>query len=306
MIRAQSVTKFYGTRPAVRDLSFEIEQQEVVGLLGLNGAGKSTTLRMLAGLLAPSSGRIEIDGEPLHADRSSEVRRRIGFLPERPPLYDELTVEDFVVFAGRLRGLSKADSGPATESALEQTGLTQVRDQVVSTLSHGYRQRVGIAQAIVHRPSLVILDEPTGGLDPVQISQMRELIQSLRGQHTILVSSHNLPEIQQTCDRLLVMKEGRLVAQGPEATLRAQTRPAATLFELSGEATAVQAAFASDEAPQIEAVDGDRYAVRTVLSCPVEARVKTLVQAGLGVHRVEPQRSGLEELFVQLTSESQT
>jgi ABC-2 type transport system ATP-binding protein len=303
MIRTESLTKYFGTRPAVRDLSFRIEDTEVVGFLGLNGAGKTTTLRMLAGLLAPSNGTIEIDSEPLHAERSIAVRRRIGFLPERPPLYDEMGVQEFLEFAARLRGVREDRAGAAASEAMEQTGLGDHRHQGIGSLSHGYRQRVGIAQAIVHRPSLVILDEPTSGLDPVQIAHMRELIRELRGRHTILVSSHNLPEIQQTCDRLLVIRDGRLVASGTEAELWGRSRGRVRL-ELVGEPERIRELLPDDSRIRpTPASEANTLEVEATLTGPTEELVERLVGASIGVRRVEPVTEGLEELFVQLTTE---
>ena len=221
MIRAEALTKFYEHKCVVRDLSFSIQEREIVGFLGLNGAGKTTTLRMLAGLLMPSSGRIEIDGHDL-LEKPLEMRWRIGFLPERPPLYEDMSVRGFLAFSAQLRGMDDTKAARRVGEVLETTALSEYADAPISTLSHGFRQRVGIAQAIVHDPALVILDEPINGLDPAQIVEMRKLIRSLRERHTVLLSSHNLTEISASCDRLLVIKDGNLVDEGTEATLSAK------------------------------------------------------------------------------------
>ncbi len=218
MIKVENLSKFYGAWRALGPVSFEIEDGETVGFLGLNGAGKTTALRILACDLRPSGGTISINGIDAITD-PHEVRKRIGFLPEAPPLYADMTVIDYLRFASELRGLRKQDQAKFIPEAIEATDLGDVASDVISTLSHGYRQRVGVAQAIVHQPSLLILDEPTRGLDPVQIVEMRRMIQNLKEKHTVLISSHILTEISQTCDRLLVLGRGELVGSGTEEEL---------------------------------------------------------------------------------------
>src|SRR4051812_28731399 len=215
MIQVRELTKYYGERPAIRDLSFDIQRGEVIGFLGLNGAGKTTTLKILGCVLLPTSGRVVVDGLDVTA-RPHDVRKRIGFLPDTPPLYNEMTVGAYLAFAARLRGVAARDVTARVGEAEEKTGLRHVHGDMIASLSHGYRQRVGLAQALVHKPALLILDEPTAGLDPVQIVEMRNLMRTLRGEHTLLISSHFLSEISQTCDRLIVIQEGQIVAQGSE------------------------------------------------------------------------------------------
>jgi len=218
MIKVEGLTKYYGERAAIRDLSFNIEKGEVIGFLGLNGAGKSTTLKVLGCVLLPTSGRVEIDGFDVTRD-PHEIRKRIGFLPDTPPLYDEMTIAGYLEFVAQLRGVSKADLAMRVNDAMKKTSLTDRKDDVIASLSHGYRQRVGVAQALVHNPRLLILDEPTSGLDPVQIVEMRDLIRQLKGEHTVLVSSHILGEISQICDRYLVIQQGEIIARGTESDL---------------------------------------------------------------------------------------
>ena len=218
MIELERVSKFYGPHAAVRDLSLTIEKGQCVGLLGLNGAGKTTTLQMLAGLVAPTAGTIRVRGVDIVEDPTS-LRRSLGYLPDRPPLYDEMKVGAYLRFVGELRGMTKSELTKRVPEVVERCALSDVVDAPISTLSHGYRQRVGIAQAIVHNPSLLILDEPIQGLDPLQIVEMRERIRSLRGEHTILLSTHVLSEVRQTCDRLAVIHEGQLAAEGTEDEL---------------------------------------------------------------------------------------
>jgi len=220
MIRATNVSKFYGGKRALGPVSFEIADGETVGFLGLNGAGKTTALRILACDLRPSGGTIDVGGVDVVA-APHEVRKRIGFLPENPPLYMEMSVTDYLNFAGELRGMSKEQIRRRLPDVIEVTDLGDVAEDVIGTLSHGYRQRVGVAQAIIHEPKFLILDEPTRGLDPVQIVEMRNLIHDLKQNHTVLISSHILTEISQTCDRLLVLGKGKLVGSGTESELSA-------------------------------------------------------------------------------------
>src|SRR3954468_16353489 len=218
MIRASNLSKYYGGKRALGPVTFEISDGETVGFLGLNGAGKTTALRILACDLRPSAGTIEVGGIDAVAE-PHEVRKRIGFLPENPPLYTDMIVTDYLRFSGELRGMTKPEVKRRMPEVLEITDLTDVANDQISTLSHGYRQRVGVAQAIVHEPKFLILDEPTRGLDPVQIVEMRNLIHDLKQNHTVLISSHILTEISQTCDRLLVLGKGALLGVGSEQEL---------------------------------------------------------------------------------------
>jgi ABC-2 type transport system ATP-binding protein len=221
VIEIQNLFEYYGSKRVLGPISATIQEGEIVGLLGLNGAGKTTTLRILACDLLPSSGSVKIDGVDV-VEHPEQVRARIGYLPDRPPLYDEMTVDEFLRFVARLRGLSKDGLSQRVGEVLDSTGLSGVQHDPIGSLSHGFRQRVGIAQAIVHRPKLVVLDEPISGLDPVQIVEMRDLVRRLAGEHTVLVSSHILGEISETCDRILVVGDGKIVASGSEAELTAE------------------------------------------------------------------------------------
>ena len=218
MIHAQGVSKYYGSKRALGPISFEIADGETVGFLGLNGAGKTTALRIFACDLRPSAGAVVV-GDIDVVKNPHEVRKRIGYLPEHPPLYEDMVVSEYLSYTGRLRQMGKREIEKRIPAVLESTDLTEVKDEIISTLSHGFRQRVGVGQAIMHEPMLLILDEPTRGLDPVQIVEMRNMIQNLKDNHTVLVSSHILTEISETCDRLLVLGEGEILASGSEADL---------------------------------------------------------------------------------------
>jgi ABC-2 type transport system ATP-binding protein len=221
VIEIQDLYKYYGERRVVGPLSATIERGEIIGLLGLNGAGKTTTLRILACDLLPTSGAVKVGGLDV-VERPHEVRGKVGYLPDRPPLYDDMTVEEYLSYAARLRRVSAKDVSRRVSEVEGLTELGDVRNQLVGTLSHGFRQRLGIAQAIVHRPDFVVLDEPIAGLDPLQIVEMRELVRGLRGEHTVVVSSHILHEISETCDRILVIQNGEILWAGAEAELATQ------------------------------------------------------------------------------------
>jgi ABC-2 type transport system ATP-binding protein len=305
MIVADHVSKLYGTRWALTDVSFEIGQGEVVGFLGLNGAGKTTVLKILCGVLWPSAGRVRVGGfDSLESPR--EVRQRTGFLPDQPPLYNEMTVRAMLRFTGRLNGVESGAIGARVDEVIATCQLREVADDLVGWLSHGYRKRVGIAQSIIHQPALVILDEPTGGLDPEQIVGMRGLIRALAEKHTVLISSHILSEIERTCDRLLVLHEGRIVAQGREEDLLRGVlgRIELTVRGDAGRALEVARGVRGVADAAITSADAGtaRLAVRAVDAATQEALVKALVEAGLGVRRVaEPKGEGLESVFLQLT-----
>lgn len=218
MVHLSDVTKYYGKKRALGPVSFEIERGDTVGFLGLNGVGKTTLLKILACGLRPSSGTVTIDGLDI-LDDPHEVRKRVGYLPELPPVYGDMTVGDYLNFAGRIRGLAPEAVARRVPEVEEYARIAEVHDMPTRNLSQGYRQRVGVAQAIIHDPDLLILDEPTHDLDPVQIMEMRGMIRALKDSHTILISSHILPEISQTCDRLLILNDGEIVASGTEAEL---------------------------------------------------------------------------------------
>lgn len=307
MIRVSELSKYFGGTRALGPVSFDIAPGEAVGFLGLNGAGKTTLLRILACDLRPSGGAFAIDGMDGVQDPHA-VRRRVGFLPEEPPVYRDMRVGDYLRFAGMLRGMTGRDVDRRIPDVEALTHTTEVHDELLRHLSHGYRQRVAVAQAIIHQPDFVILDEPTKGLDPAQIVEMRALIQGLKERHTVLISSHILPEIQETCDRLLVLGDGRLVASGTEAELSARLqsrRIAVAVRPASGDGgAAVQHC--------LESVAG----VRRVTACGQEdgagsfvveaerdvraAVCKSLVEAGHGVIRLDRAEKELESVFLEL------
>lgn len=305
MIQVEGLTKYYGERAAIRDLSFTIEKGEVIGFLGLNGAGKSTTLKVLGCVLLPTSGRVLIDGFDVTRD-PHEIRKRIGFLPDTPPLYDEMTIAGYLEFVAQLRGVTSRELATRVTEAMRKTSLLERRDDLISSLSHGFRQRVGVAQALVHNPRLLIFDEPTGGLDPVQIVEMRELIRQLKGEHTVLVSSHILAEISQICDRYLVIQQGEIIARGTESELLGTLGGAGTVeLEVKGNAQ-----HAIDVIKNVAGVgevtllklDGDVAQLKVGVSGELRPGiVKALVTADLQVLRIDKAAARLENIFLKLT-----
>ena len=313
MIEVEGLTKYYGETRAVSDLSFTIDKGQIAGFLGLNGAGKSTALKVLAGFLLPTSGSVKIDGVDVVAD-PERVRARIGFLPEEPPLYKEMTVTGYLRYLGRLRGMKGADVDARLPGVLARTGLSERGQQVIGTLSLGYRKRVGIAQAIIHAPALVILDEPVSGLDPLQRVEMRKLVRSLGGEHTVLISSHNLTEVEETCDLLLMLGDGELVDRGSEEEIRARVGSGGRVeLDVRGDAAAAVVALNSLDCVRSAEVTeaGTTISEITVdlLGADVDAEaelvVSALVQAGYGISRLQPARNELEELFLKLAGKGE-
>jgi ABC-2 type transport system ATP-binding protein len=309
VIEIQDLYKYYGDRRAVGPLSASIAKGEIIGLLGLNGAGKTTTLRILACDLLPSAGSVRVDGIDV-VERPDDVRRMTGYLPDAPPLYGEMSVREFLGFAARLRGIAGADVASRVATAAEQTAVGSVLDDAIATLSHGFRQRVGIAQAIVHNPRLVVLDEPIAGLDPVQIVEMRQLVRSLAGEHTVLVSSHILSEVSETCDRILVIRDGEIVAQGTEAELSSRllqgVRVNVTVHSAAGEGAARAAlervAGVGRVEPQPPAEPGaDLHGFRVDATSDVRPELcKALVEAGIGLVEMARSERELESVFLRL------
>lgn len=307
MITVEGLTHYYGERRAIEGLSFQISEHEIVGFLGLNGAGKSTTLKILAGLVVPSAGAVSIDGVDL-VSAGSAFRSRIGYLPEDPPLYREMTVREFVRYCGQLKGMADAKVDARLDGVLALTQITHVQHRVINELSHGYRKRVGIAQAIIHDPALVILDEPISGLDPRQIYEMRQVIRDLGKTCTVLISSHILAEISETCDRILVLAGGRIVAQGTEADLagRGTVKGVRLTLTLRGQRAAIEAAIAAAGAIRHDLKEEDGlWRVHVSLATDErEALIAALVGAGVGVRGMIGDEAELERIFLGLTQEA--
>lgn len=305
MISVQGLTKYYGRHAAIQDLEFRAERGEIVGFLGPNGAGKTTTMRILTGYMPPSSGSAQIAGFDV-VDESLEVRRRIGYLPESAALYPELTVREYLHFMGSLR--SVADLPDRIEDVLAQVHLSDRADHYIGSLSKGMKQRVGLAQALVHSPEVLILDEPTIGLDPAQIIEVRELIQDLGEQRTILLSTHILSEAQQVCDRVLIISRGRIVAEDTPDNLQAQLTGAERLIlRARADSSALRPLLL--ELPEVQAVnEGEEPETLEVIASgdgdvrPAVARA--VVGAEYDLLELRPVGVSLEDIFLQLTQEA--
>lgn len=311
MITVEGLSHYYGDRRAVEGLSFTIQQNECVGLLGLNGAGKSTTMKVLAGLLVPTGGTVTIDGADL-VNSGAQFRSRIGYLPEDPPLYKEMTVREFVLYCGQLKGMPRAEVAARLDEVLALAQLTARQHQLIGELSHGYRKRCGIAQAIIHKPSVVILDEPISGLDPKQIVEMRQVIRNLAKDATVIISSHILSEISETCDRLIVLNGGKIVAAGTEAELAARAGGSARVTAvLRGTTDAIQRACTTARAVNVELREEPGGLTRAHVTLAgagggdaKEALVAALVNNGVGVRRIVEDDGELEQIFLGLTKEA--
>ncbi|MEH2450611.1 ABC transporter ATP-binding protein [Nostoc sp.] len=316
MIEVEHLSKIYGSTPAITDVTFSVEPGEILGLLGPNGAGKTTTMRILAGYLPATNGNARIAGYDVH-ENSLAVRQRIGYLPETPPLYPEMTVEGFLHFVAQIKGVPAGDRTNKVIAAIERCNLEDKRRVIIRKLSKGYRQRVGIAQAIVHDPPAIILDEPTVGLDPRQIIEVRNLIKSLAGTHTIILSTHILPEVSMTCSRVAIINQGKVVATNtPENLMTQLTGGSGYELEIEGEAAlAKQVLQKVAGVSLIESIptgmlgnqpQANRAYLRVISQPgkePGRDIATTLVRAGFGLHELRRVNATLEDVFLQLTTE---
>lgn len=310
MIVVDQLTKVYGERTAVDRVSFEVAKGEIVGFLGPNGAGKSTTMRMTTGFLQPTGGRVSIGGFDM-AEQPLEAKRLLGYLPETPPLYPEMNVKDYLDFVGKLKGIPANQRKARLDYVISKCFLEDRRRQLIGTLSKGYKQRVGIAQALIHNPPVLILDEPTSGLDPAQIIQIRALIKELATDHTVILSTHILPEVQNTCSRVLIISGGKLVAEGNPEQLEAQLRGGLRVSMLvrgpkEGVLARVREAAGGAEVALGEGTSPEGLVALTV-TMPAEqdrreAMAQAVVQAGWGLVEQKAVTLSLEEIFLQLTT----
>ncbi|MCG8557588.1 MAG: ABC transporter ATP-binding protein [Proteobacteria bacterium] len=316
MIEVEHLTKRYADHAAVSDLGFRIEPGEVVGFLGPNGAGKSTTLRMLTGYVAPTSGRIRVAGVDAIA-RPVQARRHLGYLPESVPLYGEMRVYEYLLYRARLKGVKRGGAARRVEAALEMANVEDARTRIVSQLSKGYRSRVGLADALVADPPLLILDEPTAGLDPNQIRQMRELIRGLGGSKTVLLSTHILPEVESTCERVLIIHRGRLVGSGAPATLRTSGSDSQLLVVVTrGDPARMREVLERIpgvrrvSAPGLEEQTGEGPSHCFELDADAgpavsEGVFREVAAAGLTLSELRRARGSLEDVFARLTTQEQ-
>ncbi|MDX1497372.1 MAG: ABC transporter ATP-binding protein [Salinisphaeraceae bacterium] len=301
LIQADGLHKRYGNKDAVSKLDLKLHKGEILGLLGPNGAGKSTTLRMLSGCLAPTGGRVAINGIALD-ENPKAAKASIGYLPEHPPVYGELTVDEYLSFCAQLHGVPKAERATAIDRAKQSCGLQDVGKRIIGNLSKGYQQRTGLAQAIIHRPDVIILDEPTVGLDPIQIREIRKLITELGERHTVILSSHILSEIQATCSRVMIISQGNIVFDRDLAEMHADARPDMLLLSFSNP-PALAEISALPGIGEVREIGGGRLRAQcTDDSDPRENLVRTAVDKGWGLQELARETKTLEEIFVELTS----
>ncbi len=303
LIQAERLSRHYGATVAVSALQLELRRGEVLGLLGPNGAGKSTTLKMLTGNLAPSAGAIRIDGIDLF-ERPRDAKARLGYLPEQPPLYPELSIEEFLGHCARLHALPKAQRAGAVERAIERCGLGEMRRRLIGNLSKGYKQRVGIAQAILHSPEVVILDEPSVGLDPQQMHEIRSLVRELGDEHGVILSSHILSEVEQVCDRVVIIQRGEKRLDEDIASLRRRREGGSLRLRLR-QPPAIEALAALEGVGQVEALEAGLFRVTYSGEVnPAEALAAAAVAGGWGLLELTPEGRDLESLFLKLTAEA--
>lgn len=305
-IEVTSLNKYYGERHTLRDLNFTVKRGEILGFLGPNGAGKTTTMRILTGYMPPSSGSAKVAGFDV-TKNSLDVRAHIGYLPENVPLYLDMTVADYLAFVAKLHHVKNVNA--AVDRAMDLVNITDRADTTINKLSKGYKQRVGIAQAIAHEPDVLILDEPTIGLDPRQIIEVRDLIRGLGKEHTIILSTHILPEVSQTCTRVLIIRDGQIVAEDTPQHLGARMTQSEHIH--------LQVAQASQDIPtELEKIQGvlavkpqgtnDVFEIETTLNHDRRADIAAMaVQRGWGVLELRPVRLSLEDVFLQLTTQEQ-
>ena len=309
MIEVEHITKRYGRVTAVDDVSFRVERGEILGFLGPNGAGKTTTMRILTGYMPPTDGRATVAGYDVFT-HPVEAKRRTGYLPETPPLYPDMTVREYLDFVARIKGVPPKEQKDRVTAVMKRAHIDDVATKHCSKLSKGYRQRVGLAQALIHNPEVLILDEPTAGLDPKQIIETRDLIRSLAGDHTIVLSTHILPEVAQTCQRVVIINKGRVVAVDTPEGLTARLQGAETLY--------VQIdAMGAQPAPVLQGIPGvtrvavadhragiDGFEVESARATDIRRDIaRTVVNNGWGLLELRPMRMSLEEIFLQVTTE---
>ena len=309
MIEVQHLSKRYGRFTAVDDVSFRVERGEILGFLGPNGAGKTTTMRILTGYMPATEGKAIVAGFDVF-DQPIEAKRRTGYLPETPPLYHDMTVTDYLTFVAKIKGVPSAERSQRITAIMARTRIDDVGSKLCAKLSKGYRQRIGLAQALIHNPDVLILDEPTAGLDPKQIIETRELIKGLAGDHTIILSTHILPEVSQTCQRIVIINKGKVVAVDTPDNLTARLRGSETLY-VQVDAGSTEAAGTLERVAGVtRVVESDRrnsivgYEVESDQGQDIRRDLsRAIVTNGWGLLELRPMRMSLEDIFLSLTTE---
>lgn len=302
LVRVDNLSRYYQNHCAVSGLSFTLDAGEVLGFLGPNGAGKSTTMQVISGNLAPSEGEVSIAGHDI-LESPREAKRQLGYLPEHPPIYRDSSVDEYLSFCARLHGIASGAVGPALDRVKRQCGLEETGPRLIGNLSKGFQQRVGIAQAIIHDPPVVILDEPTVGLDPIQIREIRSLIRDLGSERSVILSTHILSEVQATCDRVQIIRAGELIYNASIESLRQGHE---TLVRIALRATvAVSDIEALPGVDQAESLTDGRYRVYLAPDTSAENLVEASVQQSWGLYELVPEQQSLEDLFIELTRDEE-
>jgi ABC-2 type transport system ATP-binding protein len=309
VIEVQHLSKRYGPVTAVDDVSFRVERGEILGFLGPNGAGKTTTMRILTGYMPATTGKAIVAGFDVF-DQPIEAKRRTGYLPETPPLYPDMTIVEYLNFVAKIKGVAAADRRHRVKTIMDRTRVAEMANRLCARLSKGYKQRVGLAQALIHNPDVLILDEPTAGLDPKQIIETRELIRELAGDHTIILSTHILPEVSQTCQRVVIINKGRVVAVDTPDNLTSRLRGSETMYVQVDSAGADIAASLGRVAGVTRVAEADRrngllgYEVESESGRDIRRELaQTIVSSGWGLTELRPMRMSLEEIFLSLTTD---
>jgi len=312
LISVENISKRYPTKTAIEGMSFNVEKGEILGFLGPNGAGKTTTMRIITGYMPASSGTVRIDGFDV-GDNPLDCRKRIGYLPENPPLYTEMTVVGYLRFVGKIKGVSSARLSSEVDRVMDKVNITDVQQRIIAKLSKGYKQRVGIAQALLNDPPVLILDEPTIGLDPKQIHEVRELIKELAGKHTVILSTHILPEVEQTCHRVIIIDHGKIVAVDTPQNLRNQAQATSrTSLEVEGPAPAIVSKLKSlagvvDVRTMSESDGRVRFQVDSEVRQDVRGEMaRAIVNSGWGLLELHSSVMSLEDIFIKLTTAEET
>lgn len=304
MIEVRDLSKLYGTRSAINKLNFTVKKGEVVGFLGPNGAGKTTTMKIITGFMAPSTGEVKVGGFDVF-ENPIEVKRMLGYLPETPPVYGDMLVRDYLKFVGRLKGIEKAKLKSAVDEAIEKTSLEEVEGRLIQNLSKGFRQRVGLAQALVGSPEILILDEPTVGLDPRQVAEIRQLLQKLRGQHTIILSTHILPEVEATCERAIIINGGQIIAEDTISGLKTRMQGSKIIrLRVRRKEAEVQAAIRGlSGVTSVERNNDGLMAMTNGSDELVESIADKVVGIGAGLIELTHPSAALEDIFMQMTGD---
>ena len=312
MIAVNHLTKYYGAQPAIQDVSFNVKKGEILGFLGPNAAGKTTTMRILTCYMPATEGTATVGGYDVF-ENSLEVRRRIGYLPENPPLYVDMTARGYLEFVAQIKGIERKQIKNRISEAMEKSAVTEVADTLIKHLSKGYKQRVGIAQALIHNPEILILDEPTIGLDPKQIIEVRELIKKLGGDHTIILSTHILPEVSMTCERVIIINKGRIVASDTPNNLTKGLKGSESLFiEVEGPEKKVEAKIKNMKGVTKVVCEGTAnqnmagFRIETELNTDLRKELAALIiQQGWGLLELRPMGMSLEDIFLHLTTKEE-